>query len=87
MNMDQIIDYIQSNPNIFGMNIKYALLSEFFDAVANDTTQTWPVFGAVDFFPYDDNDNSWWTVSSIFSTHTSLAYTKINRDITPLETN
>jgi hypothetical protein len=85
MNMDKIIDYIQSNPNIFGMNIKYALLSEFFDAVANDTTTTWPVLGAVDFFPYDDNDNSWWTVR--LHTLSEFEANIKNRVITPRATN
>jgi lysosomal alpha-mannosidase len=61
-NMDKIIDYINQNPTVFNMTIKWSLLSEYFTSLDSKYPQsTFPSRGAQDFFPYDDNDDSWWS--------------------------
>lgn len=41
--------------------MQYATLSDYFEAV-NKVQKTWPSYDK-DFFPYNDNDVSFWTVS------------------------
>jgi hypothetical protein len=58
-NMSQIVEYINQNSDRFGVDIKFSLLSEYFDAINKDA----PAFPQldVDFFPYADNNESYWT--------------------------
>jgi hypothetical protein len=56
-NMDSLIEHINSGN--FGVKIKYATLSEYFDAVFSTST-TFPLYKG-DFFPYADNRDSYWT--------------------------
>eukprot|EP01122_Echinamoeba_exundans_P006391 TRINITY_DN1785_c0_g1_i2.p1 TRINITY_DN1785_c0_g1~~TRINITY_DN1785_c0_g1_i2.p1 ORF type:complete len:816 (+),score=182.94 TRINITY_DN1785_c0_g1_i2:502-2949(+) len=68
-NLDLLISYMQKNPSKFNMNVKYSLLSDYFDAVSAVPNVQWPVYSG-DFFSYDDNDNSWW--SGYFTSRTEL---------------
>jgi len=61
-NMDKIIDFINANPQIYNMSIKWSLLSDYFAALESKYAPSiWPTRANKDFFPYDDNDDSWWT--------------------------
>jgi hypothetical protein len=59
-NMTLLINYINQRPE-FKMNVKYSLLSEYFDAIEKTKNVEWPTMEK-DFFPYKDNDQSYWTV-------------------------
>ncbi|EGC34354.1 hypothetical protein DICPUDRAFT_98237 [Dictyostelium purpureum] len=59
-NMDRLIEYFNSNPH-FGINIKYATLDEYFEAVFNSTAMdqtsndepiSFPKFSSDDYFVY-----------------------------------
>jgi hypothetical protein len=58
-NMSLLINYINANKKRFNINVKYALLSEYFDAIKDQAS----VFGTYnyDFLPYSDNNVSDWT--------------------------
>ncbi|SPQ93940.1 Alpha-mannosidase [Plasmodiophora brassicae] len=58
-NMDQLIDYINDNPERYQMRLQYSTLSDYFGAVAASNAKFATVQG--DFFPYADNDDSLWT--------------------------
>jgi hypothetical protein len=49
-NMDKVLAYINANSS-FGVTVKYAVLSEFFDALAAENI-TWPTRNSSDFMPY-----------------------------------
>lgn len=68
-NLDLLIAYMQKNAAKFNMNIKYAVLSDYFDAVSAVPNVPWQQYSG-DFFSYDDNDNSWWT--GYFTSRTQL---------------
>jgi hypothetical protein len=59
-NMDQIMNYINNNSATYGVQVKYATLGEYFDAV-HSANLTWPVRGPEDFFPYNDGDDQYWS--------------------------
>ena len=53
----------------FGAKIQYSTLSRYFAAVKEEAERlkiNFPVYTDTDFFPYADNDQSYWTVSRIF---------------------
>lgn len=50
------------------MTIKYATLSEYFNAVAGENID-WPVY-TDDFFPYADGADAYWT--GFYTTHSEL---------------
>ena len=52
--------YINANET-FGVKVKYALLSEYFDAVLSDQSVQLPTYSG-DFFPYNSNNYTYWTV-------------------------
>eukprot|EP00002_Diphylleia_rotans_P037925 TRINITY_DN853_c0_g1_i6.p1 TRINITY_DN853_c0_g1~~TRINITY_DN853_c0_g1_i6.p1 ORF type:complete len:935 (-),score=209.41 TRINITY_DN853_c0_g1_i6:77-2881(-) len=58
-NMDKLMQYINSHSAEYGVELRYSTLAEFFTAL-HSTNQAFPVFKD-DFFPYADNDDSWWT--------------------------
>eukprot|EP01080_Neovahlkampfia_damariscottae_P000459 gene459-6870_t len=58
-NMTLMIDYINENRSKFKMNLKFSLLSDYFEAIEKETS--WPKRNEQDFFPYKDNDKSYWT--------------------------
>jgi hypothetical protein len=60
-NMDKIISYIEANKQVFNMSLKWSKLSTYFSVLDSVPATVWPTRGAEDFFPYDDNDDSWWT--------------------------
>ncbi|KCV68279.1 hypothetical protein H696_05200 [Fonticula alba] len=57
---DLLIDYINANSEQLGVRIRYSTLSDYFEALARETAVTWPLFTG-DFYPYADNELSWWT--------------------------
>ena len=57
--MDKVIAFLNANSTNTGVTIKYAVLSEYFDAVAG-AGASWSTFHD-DFFPYDDAANRYWT--------------------------
>jgi hypothetical protein len=58
-NMDRLIEHINANQATYGMRIRYSTLSDYFEAVAGSNTK-FPVLTG-DFFPYADNEDSYWT--------------------------
>ena len=73
--------YINGKPE-YGVQIKYSTLSDYFDALQDRALSydvKFPVFYE-DFFPYADNEDSYWTVQiHVFWQR----YKSICRDITP----
>jgi hypothetical protein len=62
-NMDKIIDHI--NNKMSGIKVRYATPSEYFASLyKNHKNTAFPVLRH-DFFPYADNEDSYWTVSSM----------------------
>jgi len=63
-NMDKLIRHINDNSARFGVEIKYSTLSRYFDSVreyVNENSEIkFPVYHG-DFFPYADNEDSYWT--------------------------
>lgn len=59
-NMDRLMDVINSNPAQYGMKIQYSTLSDYFAAVAASGVK-FPLVAGGDFFPYADNEDSYWT--------------------------
>ncbi|KNC56371.1 alpha-mannosidase 2 [Thecamonas trahens ATCC 50062] len=61
-NMEQLIEHINANEE--GVNIRFATLSDYFDAMIAEAASaqdvTLPLYEA-DFFPYADNEDSYWT--------------------------
>ena len=57
--MDKVIAFLNADSTNTGVTIKYAVLSEYFDAVAS-AGASWSTFHD-DFFPYDDAANRYWT--------------------------
>eukprot|EP01114_Cavostelium_apophysatum_P007845 TRINITY_DN2004_c0_g1_i3.p1 TRINITY_DN2004_c0_g1~~TRINITY_DN2004_c0_g1_i3.p1 ORF type:complete len:1212 (-),score=393.06 TRINITY_DN2004_c0_g1_i3:43-3678(-) len=63
-NMDLIIKEINENPDKYGIKIQYSTLSKYFDAMKKDLEDDQSVQFSVfhgDFFPYADNEDSYWT--------------------------
>ena len=58
--MDQLIQQINSKPQEYGCRIQYSTAHEYFQHVRQEQGAEFPVYGA-DFFPYADNDDSYWT--------------------------
>ncbi|PRP89017.1 hypothetical protein PROFUN_02295 [Planoprotostelium fungivorum] len=58
-NMDRLMDYINARPD-YGVTLKYAVLSDYINAV-NALNLTWSVMDHADFFPYNDGPNSYWS--------------------------
>lgn len=58
-NMDKVIEYLNANSTATGVTIKYATLSEYFEAVRH-TGSLWSTYKD-DFFPYDDAADQYWT--------------------------
>lgn len=64
-NMDRLMEHINANVERYGIKVQYSTLSDYFSGVAASTTLarpqvTFPVFEG-DFFPYADNEDSYWT--------------------------
>jgi lysosomal alpha-mannosidase len=61
-NMSILMDYINEHKDKYGINIKYSLVSEYFDAVkqASSNFASFPSYD-YDFLPYADNTKSFWT--------------------------
>lgn len=60
-NMDKLIEYINANSDHYGVHIQYSTLSDYFSAVRNyNSSENWPVW-TQDFFPYADDNKSYWT--------------------------
>ena len=63
-NYQKLFDYINGNPNKFDVDIKFATLSEYFEAVhssmKNDDSLSFPVYNG-DFFTYSDRENEYWS--------------------------
>eukprot|EP00735_Rhodelphis_limneticus_P005083 TRINITY_DN1678_c0_g1::TRINITY_DN1678_c0_g1_i1::g.17727::m.17727 TRINITY_DN1678_c0_g1::TRINITY_DN1678_c0_g1_i1::g.17727 ORF type:complete len:991 (-),score=264.01,sp/P34098/MANA_DICDI/29.95/6e-112,Glyco_hydro_38/PF01074.17/3.4e-76,Glyco_hydro_38C/PF07748.8/1e-27,Alpha-mann_mid/PF09261.6/2.7e-16 TRINITY_DN1678_c0_g1_i1:104-2710(-) len=68
-NWDKLIKEINSNPG-YGVHIKYATLSEYFDAVQSSEAE-WSVYEG-DFFPYADGEHAYWT--GFYTTHPTLKH-------------
>ena len=66
-NMDTMIAYVNQNSATFGVNVKYAVLSDYFNAIQGESD--WPDWD-YDFFPYADNSESFWT--GYFTSRNSL---------------
>lgn len=58
-NMDRLIDHINANPQTYGMKVQYSTLSDYFAGVAAAQVKHPMIQG--DFFPYADNEDSYWT--------------------------
>jgi len=58
-NMDRLMDHINSNAAQYQMRIQYSTLSDYFSAVSA-AREKFPVIQG-DFFPYADNEDSYWT--------------------------
>ena len=67
-NWDKLIDYVNARNESYGINLRYATLNEYFEAV-NKEPIVWPIYSQ-DFFPYADNQDSYWT--GFFTTHSDL---------------
>lgn len=60
-NMSRLIDYINAHKAEYNIDIKFSLLTEYFDTVVRERPlNQWPVYKG-DFTPYADNDHSYWT--------------------------
>jgi hypothetical protein len=59
-NMTRLMNYINQRPEIYGLKIKYSVLSEYFESLPTDIPLD--VRKVEDFFPYADGDHSYWTV-------------------------
>lgn len=80
-NMDALVRHINSNSNRFGATIKYSTLSEYFAEVrswASTSDTKFPLFMG-DFFPYADNEDSYWT--GFYTTRPFLK--KLSRQVQP----
>lgn len=58
-NMDRLMDYVNEHSSEYNVTMKYALLSDYIDALHN-VNATWPTYDG-DWFPYNDNNVSFWT--------------------------
>ncbi|KAL6080566.1 Alpha-mannosidase 2 [Balamuthia mandrillaris] len=58
-NMDMLIEYINAHSDEYNLDIRYATVSEYFDAVHQEQA-AFPLYKG-DFFPYADNKDSYWT--------------------------
>eukprot|EP01121_Diplochlamys_sp_Union-15-3_P002320 TRINITY_DN1202_c0_g1_i2.p1 TRINITY_DN1202_c0_g1~~TRINITY_DN1202_c0_g1_i2.p1 ORF type:complete len:757 (+),score=157.97 TRINITY_DN1202_c0_g1_i2:1059-3329(+) len=59
-NMDQIVKYIQDHAAEYNVNLKYSLLSEYYEA-AMGSGVVFPERDSNDFMPYADGPDAWWT--------------------------
>jgi len=60
-NMDRLMETINGSPSTYGgMRLQYSTLSDYFSAVSQTKEVTFPVFEG-DFYPYADNEDSYWT--------------------------
>jgi len=62
-NMDPIVREIQSNALHYGMNVSYSTVSEYLNGMERAASKFNVRFPVVvdDFFPYADNEDSYWT--------------------------
>lgn len=58
-NMDRLMEHINANSDSLNMRVQYSTLSDYFQAVAATETKHSVMEG--DFFPYADNEDSYWT--------------------------
>jgi hypothetical protein len=58
-NMDRLIEHINQNTDQYRMKIRYSTLSEYFEAVSRANVR-FPLLQG-DFFPYADNEDSYWS--------------------------
>jgi hypothetical protein len=58
-NMDRLIEHMNANKDTYGMSVRYSTLSDYFSAVASTSSVSHPVLTG-DFFPYADNEDSYW---------------------------
>ncbi|KAL0480987.1 lysosomal alpha-mannosidase [Acrasis kona] len=69
-NMTLLMNYINKNKEKYNMNLKYSLLTDYLDAInPKANKQSWPTYKK-DFFPYADNDKSYW--SGIYTSRPAL---------------
>uniref|UniRef100_A0A3Q2QTG9 Alpha-mannosidase n=1 Tax=Fundulus heteroclitus TaxID=8078 RepID=A0A3Q2QTG9_FUNHE len=59
-NMDPLMTYINQNSKELGVTVRYATLSEYFQAV-HQSNLTWDVRGSEDFLPYSTEPYQAWT--------------------------
>ncbi|XP_069782064.1 epididymis-specific alpha-mannosidase isoform X2 [Narcine bancroftii] len=59
-NMDPLMDYVNQHKDEFGVQVQYATLSEYFQAVHN-TNLTWDIRRNRDFLPYSSEPFQAWT--------------------------
>ncbi|CAG5929173.1 unnamed protein product [Menidia menidia] len=59
-NMDPLMEYINRNSEEFGVSVRYATLSQYFQAV-HQANRTWDVRGSEDFLPYSSEAFQAWT--------------------------
>ena len=78
-NFDLLVDYINKKTNETGVRVQYSTLSDYFNAVANESV-AWNNWPATDFFPYDDQNEAWWT--GYFTSRNALkGYTRSRENI------
>ena len=72
-NFDLLVDYINKKTNETGVRVQYSTLSDYFDALANETV-AWNNWPASDFFPYNNKNAAWfagtWTSRSALKGYT-----------------
>ena len=69
-NLDRLANHINANPEKYNIQLKYSSPQEYLEAV-NAEGKTYEE-NNYDFFPYSDNDNSFWT--GYFVSRSSLKY-------------
>lgn len=60
MNMDVLVNYINTNSDKYGVAVQYATLKDYFQAV-HQTNLSWDVRGSQDFLPYSTEPFQTWT--------------------------
>lgn len=63
-NMDQLVNEVKQHPDKYpGVTLRYSTLSEYFTAVSRESLERDVTFNVYrgDFFPYADNEESYWT--------------------------
>nr|XP_055053226.1 epididymis-specific alpha-mannosidase isoform X1 [Misgurnus anguillicaudatus] len=60
MNMDVLVNYINTHSDKYGVEVQYATLKDFFQAV-HQTNLSWDVRGSQDFLPYSTEPFQAWT--------------------------
>ncbi|XP_032399937.1 epididymis-specific alpha-mannosidase [Etheostoma spectabile] len=59
-NMDPLMKYINQNSKEFGVTVRYATLSEYFQAI-HQSDLVWELRGSEDFLPYSTEPHQAWT--------------------------